>query len=332
MISKPSVLVVVYLFLSIPSVIFSQNLSLSISKFLITFAYGSAVAQLLSLPLSTVNVSNIFKLAKAALLVSGMLVISNCLSFSYSNTNRFSFGSDLNFIYSNSSLEVDPNMTAMGIVLLFAFCVPYMLKSSNSFYSYLSPFLLTLLTLFSISMLASRTAIVSFLVIVLVFLFSNNKRKQKNLIMVIFLIAFILAACATDFGAAAMRFDPSIMIHEANLESGRFSLYKDSFDKFNNNIANYFIGIGYANTNPHNDYLRIFFDSGVFVGILNIYLLFYIHSTSRSRAIANFGSPFLVDAVAFPFYFMLLTYGHTKTYWLGIAFIWLASTPKTRTQ
>ena len=328
-----SIAVLIYLLSLVPSVIHAGDLEHSFSRFLITCGYGVTVAILFCRPRQIVRFEYIVRLAQVALLFSSVIILFFYVLSVFSLNERFSIGAGLELALGYVDFKVDPNTTSMGLVLLFSLCVPYLTRANNNFLKSAGLCLLITLSIIAIVSLASRTAIIAMLILaIIVFLnrqSSASKLSDKFLFGFVFFVVFFLA----DYVSLANRFDLNVMQHEANLDTGRFSLIRVAIDEYNQSLWNYLFGMGYAHTNPHNEYLRNFFDSGVFVGFYNVFLLAFVYFSSRKKSICNVGNPYFVDAVALPFFFMLLTYGHTKIYWVGLAFIWLVScTQRQRVQ
>lgn len=108
-------------------------------------------------------------------------------------------------------------------------------------------------------------------------------------------------------------------------DGGRIPLIIEGWDIFISSTKNIIFGNGYFLLNPHNEYLRNFFDSGLVAGILHLVLLILLYMACRKRALTRMGHSGYVNAIFLSFLFMLSTYGHTKTFWVGLAFSWIVS-------
>ena len=144
------------------------------------------------------------------------------------------------------------------------------------------------------------------------------------IVLVGLLLLTMVAFFSGLFENIANRFDGGVLA-EVDSPDSRIYLIIDGFNIFISSFGTLIFGNGYFLSNPHNEYLRNFIDSGIIAGILHVMLLIYFFKVCRKRALFRMGHSGYVYAVFLPFLFMLGTYGHTKTFWVGLAFTWVVS-------
>jgi hypothetical protein len=324
------IILISYVISLYPSVLISSDFDKSLGRYIITMIYA-----LMFLLLLKVNFSNyLYRLHQFVAILIFSFISLACIYIyyfsNYSGLTRFALVNDYsNFdaeSYRGESSGVDPNMTAMGLILLLAFSYSGINSIKNTKLKILVVFFCLANLLLVLSIFASRTAFISALISFIPIFFSVLSIKEKKFMLG---LAFILVVpMAVIFGGLfdniVNRFDGGVAA-EFDSTDGRISLISDGYHIFTSSFLDFIFGNGYFLSNPHNEYLRNFFDSGVIVGILHLILLIYFFYACRKRAKINMGHSGYVDAMFFPFLFMLGTYGHTKTFWVGLAFTWIVS-------
>ena len=330
-VSKSQFIIVLYLFLILLSVLASERLDLSMSRYFVSLLYGGLLFCLMSKKLDYSTYRKLAIFAFASLFLES-LIITYIFNFSdFSGATRFTLASDYSALDSDGFSEtpaVDPNMTAIGMFFIIAFCMPFFELEILAIRSKLVVGISLIPVMFALNALASRTAIAALCIFFIVYAWYKIKSLRKVLyllVLVLLIFAMLLWLYPDEGGGVFARFNPSVILEEANAETGRLWLIRTTFDYFISDPKNIVAGIDYFYSNPHNEYLRNFFDSGLFVGFFHIYMIGYIYINSRRRLKLLIGHSVFVDAIALPFIFMLGTYGHTKTFWVGLGFIWLFS-------
>lgn len=322
-------------FLSIlPSVIESENISISFYRFIISLGYGLILLLAINVRISLRCYKSVIKIAIFAIYIACFTVIYLYLFSDYSGEIRFLISTDyLDALQGidSSTQTVDPNMTAMGLVMLFSFSlvgILEMIKSKKRFFLIMGiSFLITL----SIIILQSRTAMLMLLLMMITLLFFDERISKNNRIkiMLVLLISIPIVLSITGEGIINNIIDRFVNLekYESN-DTGRIDLISRAYVEYIYNIKNLVIGKGYMLTNPHNEYLRNFFDSGIIGGFFHLGFLFVVISTIFRRSKLNHGHRIYANLTLLPYLFMLFTYGHTKTFWVGIAFSWIVSRVK----
>lgn len=317
------ILLLAYMISLIPSVILSVDFAQSLERYLISILY----AVILSIVMRIDFGSRGYRAYSLVSLFVFSIVSLGCIYIyyfsAYSGNVRFALVRDYgNFdveFYNGASGGVDPNMTAMGLVLLFTFSYQQINRIGNVRIKMLSASFLIVTFFVVLSIFASRTAFICALISFFPVLLKVLSRKQKRnfLVLVLLMLALMMPFFDGLFNNMIGRFGGSV---STLADDGRIQLMIEGYDIFMSSAKNILFGYGYFTLNPHNEYLRNFFCSGVVSGILYVSLLVSFYIACRNRAKIGIGHSGYVDALFFPFLFMLATYGHTKTFWVGLAF------------
>ena len=324
------IVLIIYIISLFPSVLISPYFDKSMERYLITITYAIIFILLLR-----VNFTNyLYRLHSfiAIFIFSCVsLVVIYIYNFSdYSGLVRFALVRDYSSFdtetYAGESGGVDPNMTAMGLTFLIAFSYSgiYFIKNIRLkllvvCFCFINLFLV-------LSIFASRTAFIAAFISFIPIFFNVLSTKERKFMIILtgLLLLPMIVFFSGLFENIANRFDGGVLA-EFDSPDSRIYLIIDGYNIFTSSFGNLIFGDGYFMSNPHNEYLRNFIDSGVIVGILHLILLIYFFYVCRKRAVIRMGHSGYVYAIFLPFLFMLGTYGHTKTFWVGLAFTWIVS-------
>ena len=223
---------------------------------------------------------------------------------------------------------VDPNMTAIGLMMSLIICIPIFLEKAyiRNIFNILAFAVITI----GILLTLSRTAVVSFFISLVISSLLLKTRAIGEKIMIKYIIRaviiFIILSC---FSFATYQLFPNFVesIVQRLSNSGftedehRVSIMFESFEIFNSNDKNILFGKGFFMTNPHNELLRYLSSSGLIglIGFTFLLTVFYISIVKKIKA--NYWLSFCATSL---FIFILLasqTYGHTKSLWSSLMFV-----------
>lgn len=316
----------------IPSVIFSDDMAESLYRYLLQLGFALTFLMLTKIKIDDEFYGKNYKLSLIALLATSFLIIILFLTTDHTNIYRMALVinyEDLRSFGRQPDNAVDPNHTGMGLMFLFAFCLPGLHKYHKGFSRFLWIFIITLLVMICSAILESRTAMIGILIAILTYsrlVYRQNSIYFFPVIIVgsflFFAIAFFLLLRLEIFDLIISRFDINGIIADATSQDGRIFLLEEAISVFTSNYKTLLWGRGYYLMNPHNDYIKIFVNSGVIAGLLfHAYLLmFYFRIKKNSiKKIKIFWIVFL------PLLFAMTTYGHVKLFWLGLGMSWILS-------
>lgn len=321
-----------FLFL-LPSVILAEDIGYSVDRFVIDLGYGALFYLFISS--REIRVTEIRWAALFGLLIIELVTVYLYNFSDYSDNVRFALSSDYEALaqYGNSvdSESVDPNTTAIGMVLTFLCAFPLLLETGG--WKVKALLLVTFsLLIYSLLVLSSRTAIVAIILSMLVFFFHalSLKRSVKKyfvrylsavILAVGFMLYFVVDADLVE--RAIGRFFEGVVESESQ-SSGRLDLIETAFGCYFSSVQSILFGCGYSWSNPHNEFIKNLTNSGFFAAVLYVVWVFLFYVLARKRARQLSGTALLVDATFIPLLFSLMTYGHTKTFWAGLAIVWIA--------
>jgi len=327
--------VLLFFYLSLmPSVLFSSNLDLSASRFFIFSAYFLLFAISININYSLYFYKKIYYISLLSLVIVCLLIIYLYFFSDYSETVRFALASNFDD-YANEgqfaeSGAVDPNMTAIGLVLTFALCIPGIKTSDNFRFRNFKLVCISCLLLIALWCLQSRTGLIAYSLI-LVFVHFGKLSKFLTVKVLLFLFVFLIILVSFAILAAGdtaeywARFDLKYILQYESEPGGRIDHINRSFSDILTSGKSLILGVGFFTSNPHNEFLRIFRDSGILSGLIFIFFLIIFYLNLKRDAIRLHAKSNFLNASFFPLLFMLTTYGHTKTLWAGLVFSYIVS-------
>lgn len=326
--------VALYLLVLLPSVLRSPELGSALDQYKKTFGYAALFFLFLAMRRPYVREIRIVSLV--AFFGIGALIIYLYNFSDYARVVRFALSADYDRLTTyGPGLEagnVDPNMTAFGMVLTFLCAFPLMLVQDKRGLNYLAALAVPVLVYVS-AILMSRTAILCVALAAVLYVgreltsrFSRTfvvRRLSARSVVVLAGVGITLyLLLEQDVVQATLRRFEGIVEQESET-TGRLWLMERALNCVLDSVGNVLWGCGYAWSNPHNEFLRDLANSGFFSAASRIALLLTVWLIARRRAAYQFGQSFVVDMTFAVVTVMLLTYGHTKTFWFGLALIWL---------
>ena len=305
----------------------------AIRSFLVDIGYGG-----MFLLLTMLNVRD-WRLCRyaalAALITAEILLLYLRLFSDYSETVRFAIATDyasLAEFSDDDRTHADPNATAIGMVLTFLCALP-LLFSTTLLRTKVTIVVALVFLIYASTLLLSRTSAVMISLVLLIVTLSLNRKSGQTYVTsrggpwiitgVLLVVAMQALIPDGSFDALWTRFT---YITEGEAQpTARIDLMKSGLECFLSTPITVVFGCGYGATNPHNEFLRVLANSGAlaFFAYCTILLRCYLVARNRAR---RFLQPVpLVDAIFWPFVVALLTYGHTKLYWVGLALLWLVA-------
>jgi hypothetical protein len=314
-----------YLTICLISTVFSYDPLFSIHRWIITLSYALVCF------LAPVVVYPKIRFIRVVLLVVAVMVsILILIMFKYydfGQVSRFALGISPSARQLGKA-SVDPNMTAIGLMMSIVIYLPNLYKKKFSLLCTLLEFCAFSTIIIAVVITLSRTAIVAFGIasIVASFLLLLNKCSFTKLTKKFRYVAFILL-CLVFISVGVNKFVPAQTdwvikrITNASYDETRINLIHNSIKLTFESCKSLFIGQGYFTTNPHNEPLRNLSSSGVFglVGFFAFLLVFYllIVKPIKQTDYLFFGARFLY----FYILFAIQTYGHTKSMWTAFMFL-----------
>ena len=325
-----------YLIATFLSVIFSDELLFSTGQWLITLGY---ILTCFLAPIAAYHKIQSFRTALLVIAtIVALLLISQAIFFGIDNVQRIylgfdsvsgsSFNNDVN-TGANESI-VDPNMTAIGLMMTILFYLPNFADHSFSKQRKIfEVFAFILITLGAILTL-SRTAIVSFilscLITSLVLALDQNKLKNSlaaiwksvktiSIFSAFFLVIYIL------FPTVREVFIDRLLSSGSQEDSHRISIMSESIEIFQSTDKNIFFGKGFFTTNPHNEILRNLSSSGLIGLITFLVFLSVLYFFIVRKVKSNYWLSFSATSIYFYIFIATQTYGHTKSMWSAFMFL-----------
>ena len=329
--SRPSVpkvdtfLFFLYVLCILPSVMMSQDIEQSTGNFLAFGAYWATLIFPLYFFRERINL----------IMHSSVIVgLASALYVLYKSFMELETISRLQVIG-----DIDTNHLAFGLGVLVILTIR-MVSYFRSRAVRSALFLAIMFMIFSVLLLMSRTAILglslgfilALLVNVIVKYRFDRKDFTKTLpiaFAVFFVPLFFLYYIFQDsFIYLGSRFS------EARFYDVRLAWWSESLLKINS-WKDVLFGFGYFQTNPHNEYIRYFSNSGLFGAMwLSAFLvLVYLFKVWPTRS--NMSTFMFQNWLFFYMIIYLGTYGHVKTFWVApaaIIMIFLSSSRKRSSQ
>ena len=309
-----------YIILIFPSVIWSQNFS----RYAITIIYFT-----LFLFISHSVEKSLFikyrQIALLALMISAVIILYSFFFSGYSHEHgRFRLLLDPNLWKTGDLADIlnnsaDPNMTAIGLVMVLSFVTEDLenLSSKKSVFTQLS---IVITTSVCVALLQSRTAFLMLLLLGALWLAKNRPRTLLRTLFVyslgIIATYFVIVSnhvLTLYFSSLIDRFLNAIV--EAKSSTGRIDYLISDFHYWTESIFNFLLGIGYMNSNPHNEFYRNLTNSGLLVGVFFLIILLVYTRTIHRQIRTTYKNDWGIIYLSYPFFVALSLYGHTKTFW-----------------
>jgi len=335
-VSQFIIVLLIYFISLLPSVIFSENFEYSYLKIIIFTSYILLFLLLVSINNYNKLYRNIFIYNLLSIYLVCFLIIYLYFYSDYSGEMRFAIAADYHDYKQDAQFSesgaVDPNTTAIGLMLIFAFCLPGILSIKRLLFKNILFITTFCIVILSIWCLQSRTGMVGVLISVSILYFSNNI-FSKNEKLILFSILTLTSIVLVIFFNNSIINENNIFDRlswnqiqsEESQSGGRLDHIEQSISSIFSTPENFLFGSGFFTSNPHNEYIRNFRNSGIFSGFLFLFFLakFFIYCKNRSVRINGHQTYFM--AMIAPVFFMLSTYGHTKNLWVGLAFAYIVS-------
>jgi hypothetical protein len=322
----------------LPSVLASTDTIEALGPYLVALGYALTLALFVSLKVGSEN--PIRWGALLGLLTAELLTLYLYYSSGYQYDIRFavSINYDAYAALGNSieSDNIDPNMTAMGMMLCYCCALPVVLQSRHIVVRFISVTALFLM-IYCILLLQSRTGLVMIgaLAVVVIYHTAATNGLGRTTIPIAWAALLILTGLGLlslididVLDKAFERFDNAFENERENL--GRLDMLEIGMDCYRTSLQTILLGCGFSWSNPHNEFVRALVNSGPIALVAFCFLVGLTYFYAREAASRKSQSAIYVDAIALPFMLAMLTYGHTKTLWVGLAIVWLSRLPGRR--
>lgn len=312
-----------FLFIGLLSVVFSEDQNESLYRFFIFLGY-ICVSFLAPLALT-----DKIKFIRKLLFIFGFItaLVSLYLYFfkGYGHNFRFALGPEP---LGRGSLKgyIDPNMTAIGLMITLLVYIPNITEHKSNFYKISIETIIFITVFLSVIITLSRTAIlssvISLFISTFVYLyFRKVKLIRFNKYFFMFLAIFFLVYQISNKILPDKQQLLFSRFEDATENLERASLVLDAIKLTFTDVKVFVIGKGFFLANPHNDIIRFLVTTG-FLGALSLLFFlycFFIYSVMpcRSVSLLFFGSLVLY----FYIFLAIQTYGHTKS--LSIVYMFI---------
>jgi O-antigen ligase len=302
----------------------SSDPELSMGALLITLGYAYLMWVIPPLIYRHLNVVRAALLWLAA--GTSALLIYLYAALGYGGLQRFTLADSA--VRSESDLNyVDPNMTAIGMMMCVVIALPILLGNADSGRGVRRTVhrVLAVVIVGAALFLESRTAAVSMVVAVVFGIMragSGMLRSQTVMRRVFLILAMVSIGAYLNRGSVLAVLDRMSNLETDTISStGRLSLFQDALDGWSSSSKTVIIGNGYFTSNPHNEFLRTLSDDGLVGVTAFIGLLFGIYSLC-CRGQRYSADQTLAQNALFAFIITaMMTYGHTKTMWVAFIFL-----------
>jgi O-antigen ligase len=254
-----------------------------------------------------------------------VLVLYLHLVYGYGGEQRFVLA-DSAVRYDTDTNYVDPNMTAIGMMMCVIIAVPLVLdKGRPGRWVFRAISGMTAVAVIGASLFfQSRTAVISILVAIFFGLVRAGMRIRRLptvlgrafLILSVLLVAAYLNRAEVQYVFSRL----TSLDFDVSDSNGRVSLSEEALQDWLTSGKTVIIGSGYNSMNPHDEYLRSL-TSGLIGSTSFLLLILTIYNVCcRSRRYT--ADQTLSQNLLFAFIFSaMLTYGHTKTIWVAFMFL-----------
>ena len=301
------VLVCLYSLCILPSVLMSEQLEASALKYFSFLSYWIAIIfplyifkrDILSIWYSSI----IFGLISATYVIGSSLIESG-------------LGLRLQVIG-----DVDGNHLSIGLGVLVILTLRTILNSRGRVLCIVL-WLAVLLLLSSIFLLMSRTVLVGLfgggILAFLVGILTQLRQRDLKLLIAIFFVTILFFIFFAEYSSNSLDYLDRRFV-EFRFNESRLTLWQESLKSISafSDWRAVFWGMGYFQSNPHNEFLRYLSDSGVFglFWLLLFLALFYwskVWSLRKNRIAFAFQNWMFLYLLTY-----LCTYGHVKTFWVA---------------
>lgn len=244
----------------------------------------------------------------------------------YGTTQRFALSESAEYVPGETSY-VDPNMTAIGMLLCLVMSLPLLWAAEqqrNWLYKFFYRMLLTMV-LGASFLFISRTAALS-LVIAIIFGLIRAKNQGLHLSTIwrrsIPVLVILVGAAIWRKDDLGRVVDRTVNFRDEEVyATSRTDLFKTAWDSWLSSTKTVIVGTGYYSTNPHNELLRTLVGDGLLGLIALLALLFSVYLTCCRKSHFTVGQRFNQNALFAFILSAMMTYGHTKTMWLTFMFL-----------
>jgi len=256
---------------------------------------------------------------------------------------RFSFGTvpdpeSVNISGLGDGAYVDPNMTAIGLLLSLIIYFPNLLDGGKRRFWRILYEIIAASVIFSACLIfISRTALTAFFSALGLAIIVNARENINALLRIASRKTILTFVCGTlafvlvvwwqwdmvSLVLSRLGINPERGLDTdlENIDSARVGLIKEAFTLWAQDARTILFGIGFFVTNPHNEYLRMLTDCGLLglTAFVTLLTTFYI----RICRISEFGIKYLFCQTTLFSYITvaMLFYGHTKTLWVSLMFL-----------
>jgi len=326
-------IVLLYIISCIPSVFVAENFTKSIEFYIIDIAYAATFVLILST--NGIKIDILRFSALIAFFLIAILAIYLYVTV-YQGRGRFSLVGNYQYFeqYGRDDIQsVDPNMTAFGLFLTWCCALPLIMR--DKCVKCMIAFVISAIALIVCAIIfMSRTVILCVAVSFFIYfwhMIKNHRMALTNItkfIVPIFLGSFIVFYFyGYDLlNAAIERFTYALDAEQA--DTGRLTLMTDALSCYRDfSFYLVFTGCGFQQNNPHNEFVAVFSNSGFFAVVFYILIIFTAFYIARINTLHTGGKIIIAYMTFSGFFIMLNTYGHTKTFWAGLAILLLNSYP-----
>ncbi len=330
--------VLLFLGIAFTSTLVSVNLSVSLKGFIAALFYALIALFTSLLVFNYVSFIRKFLFVMAAF--AALLILFQYFFFDFGSIGRMALSSIPRWHPEFEQLGgtyVDPNMTAIGLLLCVIIYMPEYLKRRGTFYSILmlpvsffAPFFIIIVACF---ILLSRTALFSFAVAIIwgsLYSIITKKRnswkqiiKKINVIVLfsclsLFFLFLVEPKRVTSLINRVTRFSKDNLTES---ETQRIFYSQQALDTWLNDPKTFTVGNGFFTSNPHNEILRSLSGSGLFglLSFLGMFLVFYFKCCHVRPSSGNYS--FSQNALFAYIFIAIQFYGHTKTMWVALTFL-----------
>jgi hypothetical protein len=296
---------------TLTSTLLSQDINFSLKSWLIMIGY-----MYLTLIIPTIYFPKFDSLSSFIILIATIVGLFIIISYSTLDiVGRYNISQVISFV-DDKNMRLDPNTTAIGL----CFSMLFLGKIKDRY----SSFIIIIIVVSAVLILQSRTAIIAFILAIIFsrfYLFFEKNDTLKFLPLKSLSTFFIIIFLASFF---YLLFPDVVDIYISRLLSGsnnehRFDMITTSYNLFSEDTKTIFFGVGYMLLNPHNEFLRILFCSGIFGLISSVIWMIYIFYLISK--IIDIETKFKALSIYMFLIFASMPYGHTKFIYVSLMFI-----------
>lgn len=308
------------------SALFSNDIVFSLGRLVITLGYMTVMflAPIMLLP----YIRQARLLLFMAAVTIAALIVSLFTWGGYGEAYRFTLAASAENLNNPDIMNVDPNMTAIGLAMTILVYIPNMNHESKKLFKWSIEICCMGLIMAAVFITLSRTASLSFILasclalgVISLRSFMGNKISIYKYMLVLTFIAALIPIFLFSFFLDDIYQQIFYRLSRIGQDTARLKYFQEAFQITADNVKNVVIGQGYFTTNPHNELIRHLSSSG-FAGLAVFCLwLFTIYHTIVTKIRTSYLATFSALSLYFYSLFFIQTYGHTKSLWVTYMFI-----------